>query len=88
MDEVQKYTASRHVNNALNTRNGSLTVAVHDIPIYSPVLVYWEGNVGQSGKWKRPYNLLSIQGKSVIIKLRNGPTQFRSTSINPSFIDN
>ena len=86
MDEVRKCTASRQVNDALNTRNGPSTAAVHDLPINSPVLVYREGNVGQSGEWKGPYNLLSIQGESVIIELPHGPTKFRSTSIKPYFI--
>ncbi len=88
MNEVRKCTASRQVNNALNTRNGPSTAAVHGLPINSPVLVYREGNVGQSGEWKGPYNLLSIQGESVIIELPHGPTKFRSTSIKLYFIDN
>ena len=88
MDEVRKCTASRQVNDALNTWNGPSTTAVHDLPINSPVLVYQERNVGQSGEWKGPYNLLSIQGESVIIELPYGPTKFRSTSIKPYFIDN
>ena len=51
-------------------------------------MVYREENAGQSGEWKGPYNLLSIQGESVIIELPHGPTKFRSTSIKPYFIDN
>ena len=88
MDEVRKSTASRQINDALNTRNGPSTASVHDLPINSPVLVYREGNAGQSGEWKGPYNLLSIQGESVIIELPHGPTKFRNTSIKPYFIDN
>ena len=61
---------------------------MHDLPINSPVLVYREGKAGQSGEWKGPYNLLSIQDKSVIIELLHGPTNFRSISIKPYFIDN
>ena len=87
MDEVRKCTASRQVNDALNTRNGPSTASVHDLPINSPVLVYREGKASQSGEWKGPYNLLSIQGESVIIELPHGPTKFRSTSIKPYFID-
>ena len=37
MDKVQKCTTFRQVNNALNTWNGPLTAAVHDLPINSPV---------------------------------------------------
>ena len=88
MNEVRKCTTSQQVNDVLNTWNGPSTATVHGLPINSPVLVYREGNVGQSEEWKRPYNLLSIQGKSVIIELPHGPTKFRSTSIKPYFIDN
>ncbi len=88
MKEVRKCTASRQVNNTLNTRNGSLTAAVHGLPINSPVLVYRKRNVSQLGEWKGPYNLLNIQGKSVIIELPHGPTKFRSISIKLYFIDN
>ena len=51
-------------------------------------MVYQEGKTSQSGEWKGSYNLLNIQGESVIIELPNGPTKFRSTSIKPYFIDN
>ena len=50
MDEVRKCTASQQVNDALNTRNGLSTTSVHDLPINSPVLIYREGNAGQSGE--------------------------------------
>ena len=88
MDEVRKCTASRQVNDALNTCNGPSTASVHDLPINSPVLIYREGKASQSGEWKGPYNLLSIEGESVIIELPHGPTKFRSTSIKPYFIVN
>ena len=50
MDEVQKCTTSRQVNEALHTWNELSIAAVNDLPIYSPVLVYQEGNVRQSGE--------------------------------------
>ena len=37
MDEVQKCTASRQVNNTLNTWNGPSTISMHDLLINSPV---------------------------------------------------
>ena len=48
MNKVRKCTTSRQVNNVLNTWNEPLIAAVHGLPINSPVLVYREGNVGQS----------------------------------------
>lgn len=50
MNEVQKCTASRQVNDTLNTWNELSTAAVYSLPINSFVLVYWEENVGQSGE--------------------------------------
>lgn len=50
MDEVRKCTASQQVNDALNTCNKLSTTFAHDLLINLPVLVYQEGNVGQSGK--------------------------------------
>ncbi len=87
MNEGRRSTGFRQINDTLNIRNGLSTGLVNDLPINSPVLVYREGNAGQSGEWKGPYNLLSIQGESVIIGLPHCPTKFRSTSIKPYFID-
>lgn len=87
IDEVQKCSASQQINDVLNTWNRPLTAAVYNLPINSPVLVYRKENIGQSRKWKGPYNLLSIQGKLVIIELLHGPTKFRSTSIKLYFIE-
>lgn len=61
---------------------------MHDLLINSLVLVYQKENASQLGEWKRPYNLLSIQSKSIMIKLFYGLTKFRSTSLKSYFIDN
>lgn len=87
MDQVKKNIASRRVNDALNTRNGPFTDFIHGLPLNSPVLVFREGNATQSGAWKGPYKLLSMQGESAIIELSSGPTKFRSTSVKPYFDD-
>ena len=60
---------------------------MHDLLINSPVLIYYKRNAGQSEEWKGSYNLVSIQGKSVIIEMPYGPTKFKATSIKPYFID-
>ena len=49
MNEIRRLHASRQVNDALNTRNGPSIISIHDLPINSPVLVFREGNTGQSG---------------------------------------
>ena len=87
IDEVQKCTTLQQVNNALNTQNRSSIASMHNLPINSFALVYREQNAGQSGEWKRLYNLVSIQDKSVIIELPHGLTKFRATLIKPYFID-
>ena len=61
---------------------------MHNLSINSPVLVYRKQNIGQSGEWKRSYNCINFQGKSIIIALPYSPIKFRSTSIKPYFIDN
>lgn len=83
MEEVRKSVASRQVNDAINTRNGPSTSLIHDLPLNSPVLVFREGNTGQSGSWTGPYKLLSLQRESAVIELTNGPTIFRTTSVKP-----
>ena len=49
MAEIHKLRAERNVADALNTRNGPKTDAVHSLPPNSPVLVWREGNTGQLG---------------------------------------
>ncbi len=49
MNEVRKFNAIRQVNDALNTRNESSIILIHDLPLNSPVLIFREGNTGQSG---------------------------------------
>ena len=83
MDEVRKSIASRQINDALNTRNGPSTDSIHGLSLNSPVLVFREGNAGQTGSWKGPFRLISMQDESIIVELPSGPTKFRSTSVKP-----
>lgn len=87
MEEVGISHASHQVNDALNTQNGPSTSLIHDLPLNSRVLVFREGNFSQSRSWKGPYKLLSLQGKSAIIELSSGLTQFCSTSVKPYYDD-
>ncbi len=43
MNEVKRLVATRQINDALNTRNGSSTAPLHDLPLNSSVLVFREG---------------------------------------------
>ena len=85
MDEVRKSIASRQINDALNTRNGPSTDSIHGLSLNSPVLVFREGNAGQTGSWKGPFRLISMQDESIIVELPSGPTKFRSTSVKPYY---
>ena len=64
-------------------RNGPKTDAVYNLLPNSPVLVWREGNTGQAGHWDGPYNLLTVEGETCIVKLPSGPTSFRSTVVKP-----
>ena len=87
MAELQKIKAKQQVANALNQRNGPITTSVKDLPLNSDVLVWREGNTGQSGSWKGPYKLLRIEGESCVIALPREPKHFRITSVKPYYID-
>jgi hypothetical protein len=76
MEEITKERAKRMVNNALNTRNGPNTEALHDLPPNSLVLVYRE-----KGGWKGPFPLIGITGETCKVKLSSGVTDFRSTHV-------
>ena len=81
--EVQKLRAKRQVADALNTRNGPSTTSVHDLTLNSDVLVWREGNTGQSGKWDGPYKLVGVDGESCTLVLPHGNTTFRTTVVKP-----
>jgi hypothetical protein len=85
MTEVRKLYTIRQVKNALNTRNGPSSTLVHRLPLNSDVLVWREGGTGYPGKWKGPYNLISIEGETCTVDLPNGPTKFRSTVVKPYY---
>jgi hypothetical protein len=87
MIEVRKAHAERQVNDALNTRNGPTSTAVHRLPLNSDVLVWREGKTGYAGAWKGPHTLLSVDGESCVVQLSSGPTTFRTTSVKPYFND-
>ncbi len=49
MNEVRKSIAARQMNDALNTRNDSFSILIHNLSLNSDVLVYREENDNQSG---------------------------------------
>jgi hypothetical protein len=87
MEELRKLRAQRQVREALNTRNGPNTSAVQNLEINSEVLVWREGNGGQTGTWEGPFRLIDVTGETVTVDLPHGPTQFRSTVIKPYYVE-
>ena len=81
--DFQKLKAKRQVANALNTQNGPSTTNIHDLTLNSNVLVWREGNTGQTGKWEGPYKLVALNGESCVLALPRGNTPFRSTLVKP-----
>jgi len=84
MEAIQKLRAERQVMEALKMRNGPNTEAIHSLPPNSEVLVWREGNTGQSGHWDGPFNMISMEGEDCIIDMgRGSPLRFRSTVVKP-----
>jgi hypothetical protein len=73
----------RQVVDTLAQRNGLITSHIYDLPLNSLVLVWREGNAGQTGYWDGLFPLLSVEGETCIIKLGNGAISFRSTVVKP-----
>jgi hypothetical protein len=88
MNEVRKLIATRQLNDALNTRNDSFLILIHNLSLNSNVLVYRERNDSQSESWKDLFNLLNVNDESTIIELSNDSTKFRSTMIKSYYDDN
>ena len=83
MEEIARIRARKQVNDALNQRNGPSVTTIHDLPLNSDVLVWREGNTGQSGRWTGPFKLLGIDGETCKVQLPRGPTDFRTTTVKP-----
>ena len=47
--QIQKIQAKRQINNALNIRNGPSMTIIYNLALNLEVLVWREGNIGQSG---------------------------------------
>jgi hypothetical protein len=80
---VSKIRAEQQVKDALNQRNGPSVDAIHDLPLNSDILIWREGNTGQSGKWTGPFKLLGITGETCQLQLPSGPILFRTTVMKP-----
>jgi hypothetical protein len=69
------------MNDALNMRNDSNTILIHDLSLNSFVLMYREKSADQSKSWKDSYKLLNIENESTMIDISSESTKFQATSI-------
>ena len=83
--EVRRFHAQRQIHDALNMRNGPSSISVHDLPLQSDVLIWREGKVKQSGRWKGPYKLIGMDRETCRVSLPDGPKDFRSTNVKPYY---
>jgi hypothetical protein len=88
MNEVRKLNVIRQLNDALNTRNDSSSILIHNLSLNSDVFVYREENDNQSKSWKDSFKLLNVNDESAIIELSSDSTKFRSTMIKSYYDDN
>jgi hypothetical protein len=62
---------------------------IHDLTLNSDVLVWREGNTGQSNNWEGLYKLVAMNGESCVLALPHGNTTFHLTSVKPfNVLDN
>ena len=78
MRALRAMRAKRQIRDAINTRNGPSSTEVTSLPLQSEVLV-WRENRG----WQGPYKILAIDNQDVTLDMPNGPTNFRSTALQP-----
>ena len=76
MAEIQKLQAEQQIANTLNMQNRLNADVIHNLPPNLSILVWREGNTGQSGYWDGPFILLIIKSETCTIKLSSGPTAF------------
>jgi hypothetical protein len=88
INKVRKFVATRQLNDALNIRNDSFTILIHNLSLNFFVFVYREKNDNQSKSWKDSFKLLNVNDESIIMKLSNDSTKFRSTVIKFYYDDN
>src|SRR6266571_2129409 len=54
---------------------------IYNLPLNLDILIWREGNTGQSGRWIGPFKLLGIDGETCKVQLPRGPTDFRTTMV-------
>jgi hypothetical protein len=86
MIEIRKLRAERQIVDALNIRNDSIVISIHDLLLNSDVLV-WRDNLSQRDKWIGSFKLLDIEDETCKIVLSSESIDFRSTVIKSFLIE-
>jgi hypothetical protein len=87
MIEIRKIRAERQIIDALNIRNDSIIISIHDLLLNSDVLVWRESNVNQRDKWIESFKLLDINVETCKIVLSSESIDFRNTVIKSFLIE-
>ncbi len=85
MIEIRKWRAERQIIDALNIRNDSIVISIHDLCLNSDVLM-WRDNLNQRDKWIESFKLLDIEDETCKIVLSSKSIDFRSTVIKSFLI--
>jgi hypothetical protein len=85
MAEIYKLRAERQIADVLNTRNGPMTNEVYSLLLSLLVLVWREGNTGQTGRWDGLFLLLNIEGEMCTVELPRGLVTFCFTVVKPYY---
>ncbi len=88
INEVRKFNVIRQLNNALNIRNDSFSILIHNLSLNFDVFVYHQKNDNQSESGKYSFKFLNVNDELTIIKLSSDSTKFRSTMIKSYYDDN
>lgn len=72
MKEIHTYRAKKQVADALNQRNGPVTLILHDLPLNSDVLVQRENGIANQSKWTGPFKSLEIEDETCKVELPDG----------------
>jgi hypothetical protein len=84
--EIRKFRAERQIVDALNIRNDSIIISIHDLSLNSNVLI-WRDNLNQRDKWTESFKLLNIDDETCKIVLSSESIDFRSTVVKSFLIE-
>ena len=81
MNEIRNIHAKRQIDDALNTRNESIIISLHNLFINSNVLVWRKNNADKIDKWTSSFKLLEIENEVCRINLSSSFIEFKTTIV-------